>query len=145
MRCVCLCCFFFTFAHSQNTSNELNFSSIRISYLFVFYAVVCIELSSNLNLKSNCQYKIRCQSHFYLFFGDEQPLLFFFSLSLSILIHIMFAERHKPYKPINHDFYLPLTQNCKIKRNENCHSIIKNTHIFSELNSTCSRRQLKHI
>lgn len=28
----------------------------------------CIELSSNLNLKSNCQYKIRCQSHFYLFF-----------------------------------------------------------------------------
>lgn len=57
---------------------------------------MCIELSLNLNLKSNCQYKIRCQSNFYLFFGDEiwwasKAWKTFFShtlFSLSILIHI---------------------------------------------------------
>lgn len=44
-------------------------------FICILLHAMCIELSSNLNLKSNCQYKIRCQSQFlfiYFFFaGDE--------------------------------------------------------------------------
>lgn len=75
----CCCCIrfvffsFFSFSfHTQRCQISRICACERRAIVHAFISLrMCIELSLNLNLKSNCQYKIRCQSHFYLFFGDE--------------------------------------------------------------------------
>lgn len=92
---------FFSLSHFHFTHNDVKWAEFVVTacnrtLLHGLHVCMCIELSLNLNLKSNCQYKIRCQSHFYLFFGDEiwwasKAWKTFFShtlFSLSILIHI---------------------------------------------------------
>lgn len=139
-----MCAHFFALSHFHFTHNDVKWAEFVVTacnrtLLHGLHVCMCIELSLNLNLKSNCQYKIRCQSHFYLFFGDEiwwasKAWKTFFShtlFSLSILIHIdvffcvCYALSHKSERLLMNDGTIYATNTSTMWNNQSwiftCH------------------------